>query len=116
MPKPDEDGIDGLEEEPIEPPLIPPPLDLLVLPPESAPPPPRLTAVPPVALPPPLLRDPADPPDSEPPAGRELPPPPFSWPAAGTVLSAKATAKAPMPNLYRFMIKASRSPASSIDL
>ena len=77
MPEPDEDGIDGLEEEPIEPPLIPPPLDLLVLPPDSAPPPPRLTAVPPVALPPPLLRDPADPLDSEP-DGRELPPPPFS--------------------------------------
>ena len=78
MPKPDEDGIDGLEEEPIEPPLIPPPLDRLVLPPDSAPPPPRLTAVPPVELPLPLLRDPADPLDSEPPDGRELPPPPFS--------------------------------------
>lgn len=78
MPEPDEDGIDGLEEEPIEPSLIPPPLDLLlVLPPESEPPPPRLTAVPPVGLPPPLLRDPAEP-LSDPPAGRELPPPPFS--------------------------------------
>jgi hypothetical protein len=98
MPEPDEDGIDGLEEEPTEPPLIPPPLDLLVLPPESAPPPPRLTAVPPVALPLPLLREPAEPPDSFPPDGRELPPP-FSCAAAGRVLNAKATAKAPMVNL-----------------
>jgi len=97
MPEPDEDGIDGLEEEPTEPPLIPPPLDLLVFPPDSAPP--RLTAVPPVGLPLPLLRDPADPLDSEPPDGRELPPPPFSCAAAGSVLSANATAKAPMLNL-----------------
>ena len=60
-PEPDEDGIDGLEEDPIEPPLIPPPLDLLLLPPESEPPPPRLTAVPPVVLPLLALREPAEP-------------------------------------------------------
>jgi hypothetical protein len=90
MPKPDEDGTDGLEEEPMEPPLIPPPLE--TLPPDSDPPPPRLTAEPPLDSPPPRAE--AVPLDSAPPDGRELPPPPFSCANAGRTLRAKAAATA----------------------
>ncbi|HET9262936.1 MAG TPA: hypothetical protein VFO14_07830 [Vicinamibacterales bacterium] len=88
---PDEDGADGLEEDPIEPPpLIPPPLELLPL------------AVLPAGAP--LLPDPprgtADPVRS-PPEEREPGPPErgFSWASAGAALSANAKATAPTVNL-----------------